>query len=613
MRTLPFAFATLSMLVAGCATIEPPVNEALKSPGDAQAGYTFENWIDQRAGKLPKDIVILTFSGGGSRAAALASGVLGKLKEDGLTDQIVLISSTSGGSVAAAHYAATGDQGIDSLRTDFLALDNTAELTKKFVPGFFTRLDRSRAFSEYLDQKILNIARPVGKERLTFGDLKQRWDKAPFIILNATDASSGNTFEFTQNSFSNLCSDLASYPVAEAIAASAAVPVVMTSIPLKNNWIDPNCREKINPYSEKDFVNAEKAKYINLDAFIKARFVHSLRHSFPDPRPSDLPAPYRRIEYLHLLDGGLSDNLGSRSLTRAFTENVVGKLLKENVERILLIQVNAKSESFHEFDLSEKGPSFGQTIGSVTLNPIDVATSLSSHISKVFWQDLVEHLKQKNREGQWGTFELFPVQVDFDQMPTTSDEERNRQRMLKNIGTNWRLKPGELEALMTEGRSLLANHPCFRAFQNRERCAGSPDLLAAYPMPAPAPTQAPPREISSFIELSAVQLFDTGKAVIMDEARAELQSALMRAGSDGAILRSLDVTLDERDLTRLPAAKRTILAARRQQAVRKFLQDLGVDDSMIQVHNMTEQADTKGGQRRGIPRAKVSIHLSVRD
>ena len=76
--------------------------------------------------------MILTFSGGGTRAAALADGALRAMAEtpgEGraatlpFASQIDLVSSVSGGSVTAAYFALGGIDGLDSLESDFLYSD----------------------------------------------------------------------------------------------------------------------------------------------------------------------------------------------------------------------------------------------------------------------------------------------------------------------------------------------------------------------------------------------------------------------------------------------------------------------------------------------------------
>ena len=56
----------------------------------------------------------------------------------------------------------------------------------------------------------------------------------PFIEINATDLGTGLRFSFTQERFDLLCTDLGSFPVARAVTASSAVPVVFPTVVLKN-------------------------------------------------------------------------------------------------------------------------------------------------------------------------------------------------------------------------------------------------------------------------------------------------------------------------------------------------------------------------------------------
>ena len=103
----------LALLITGCAHY--PVNAPMRSstPGD---GYRFENVASTNSDDL---LLMLAFSGGGTRAAALSYGVLEELRktpvgppgnEHRLLDDVGLISSVSGGSFTAAYYALWGDR-----------------------------------------------------------------------------------------------------------------------------------------------------------------------------------------------------------------------------------------------------------------------------------------------------------------------------------------------------------------------------------------------------------------------------------------------------------------------------------------------------------------------
>jgi predicted acylesterase/phospholipase RssA len=54
----------------------------------------------------------------------------------------------------------------------------------------------------------------------------------PHLLINTTDLQSGRSFIFCNQSFDQLNSDLASYPLAHAVTASASVPVILHQVTL---------------------------------------------------------------------------------------------------------------------------------------------------------------------------------------------------------------------------------------------------------------------------------------------------------------------------------------------------------------------------------------------
>jgi NTE family protein len=107
----------LILVLALSACAHYPRNAPLSS-FDGSAGYRFSNLAP-----LPDNsddlFVILTFSGGGTRAMAMSYGVMEKLKETriswhgserSLLDEVDIITSVSGGSVTATYYGLYGDR-----------------------------------------------------------------------------------------------------------------------------------------------------------------------------------------------------------------------------------------------------------------------------------------------------------------------------------------------------------------------------------------------------------------------------------------------------------------------------------------------------------------------
>src|SRR5262249_25956532 len=187
-----------------------------------------------------KTVVILTFSGGGTRAAALADGALRALAETPvkagdarlpLASQIDLVSSVSGGSVTAAYFALGGTDGLGDLETQFLHSDVMSTLIwRTLLDPAQLAYPRIDILEGYLDEKVFH-----GK---TYADLiaaeQPGRGRRPYVVLNAADMASGSVFSFNQDQFDLICADLARLKVADAVSASAAFPVALSALTLRN-------------------------------------------------------------------------------------------------------------------------------------------------------------------------------------------------------------------------------------------------------------------------------------------------------------------------------------------------------------------------------------------
>jgi NTE family protein len=295
---------TLSMLVglsrlAGCASrpVNPPITQT-----DLRTGYRFET--RQAQSKNSKEnLVILAFSGGGTRAAAFSYGVLEFLKRTEivapngqkfrLLDSIDVITGVSGGSFTALAYGLYGEKLFDDYEQRFLKRNVQGDLISRALsPRYWGDLSsegwgRSELAAQLYDEILFNGA--------TFGDLNR--GNGPMILASATDISTGSRFVFQQGTFDIICSDLNAVTLSRAAAASSAVPVVLSPITIKNyggtcNWSPP-------PWS-KLFLGDNPPR----PAARAIRSIHNLQ-AYGDgiKRP-----------YVHLVDGGVSDNVGMRGV-----------------------------------------------------------------------------------------------------------------------------------------------------------------------------------------------------------------------------------------------------------------------------------------------------------
>ncbi len=220
MATRALASLALVLILAGC-TASFPVNPPLDSY-DPNYGYRVPE--ERVPGKSQQLFLALTFSGGGTRAAALSYGVLEALartevaiegRRRRLLDEVDIVSSVSGGSFTAGYYGLFGDGIFRDYEERFLKKNIDKKLTLKlFSPVNWFRLGsrnfaRSDLAAEYYDKYIF--------EGATFDQIIARG--GPGIVINATDIVLGTQFGFTQTQFDWICSNLSRFPVARGECA----------------------------------------------------------------------------------------------------------------------------------------------------------------------------------------------------------------------------------------------------------------------------------------------------------------------------------------------------------------------------------------------------------
>src|SRR5258708_28716453 len=225
-----------ALLLLACGPFTPSNPPLVQSAPDA--GYRFERL--ESGDNSDELFVIVTFSGGGTRAAALAYGVLEALRDTtirwrgrsvALLDEVDVISSISGGSFPAAYYALRGRQIFDEFPERFLYRPVESDLIKLALsPASWLKLaapayGRSDLAAELYHREVFGGA--------TYADLIAR-NRRPFVILNATDMTTGTQCPFIQDQFDRRCSDLAGVPLARAAASSSAFPGGLTALTYQN-------------------------------------------------------------------------------------------------------------------------------------------------------------------------------------------------------------------------------------------------------------------------------------------------------------------------------------------------------------------------------------------
>lgn len=369
-------------------------------PGyDPQSGYRFD------PGKAPQrnTLVVVTLSGGGVRASALAYGTLLALKDlkgpggASLLDDVDIISSVSGGSVTAGWYALRGHAGLEDPAglKQFLYADNMAAmawrgLNPAALTGYLvTDYQRSDTLTGYFADRLFKDS--------TYAEVDSTYRTTanqPFVILNATDLGHEIVFPFTQGRFDLLCSDLARYRLADAVAASANFPIVFSPIGVRN--YSPDCRAHDATWQAAGPPQWIDSYLRNYDSRNPAG-IDEAGHATPI-RPSNgllqLRAARSASDYVnagnddhvvHLLDGGVVDNLGIQSVFAIEDDPICTPGLFQRlatprppayrrIDHVLFVVVNARSRDPAGIDAEVAPPD----IPSSLLRMID--TSLDSTI-----------------------------------------------------------------------------------------------------------------------------------------------------------------------------------------------------------------------------------------
>ena len=368
----------LIALAAGCAHY--PVNQPLKQ-WSPETGYRGRNLVSSDNDN--ELLLLLTFSGGGTRAAAFSYGVLEAFRdtkvnihgrEERLLDEVDWISGVSGGSFTAAYYGLFRDRIFEDFEAKFLKKNIQGALTRSML---FNPINWVKLFSAYYDRSDL-AADYYNKhvfEGKTFGDLLAQ--KEPMIVINATDMVHGTRISFIQDGFDAICSDLTPFPVARACAASSAVPIVLSPITLRN-------------YAGHCGFHMPEAL---AEAMKPPRDVTSRRFDLANNLQPFLDS--EKKPYIHLVDGGVADNLGIRAaLERVTLMGTPWRTLKyarmENVHKVVFVVVNAETAIDDKWDRWEKIPPFGAMLdsySSIAIERFNMETVALLHESFPRWAD----------------------------------------------------------------------------------------------------------------------------------------------------------------------------------------------------------------------------------
>jgi predicted acylesterase/phospholipase RssA len=357
----------------------------------------------------------LALSGGGSRAAVFAAAVMKELERLRVLPQVDVLSAVSGGALPAAAYALDGYRGLD-FQNGFLeqiGQNFQQEILGPWyvAPATLLRYKLTQAIPaqrviQVLDEKIFRGA--------TFADLNP---SKPALLLNSTDALTGEPFVISDEAFSALHRSLAPVSVAQAVYMSAAYPGVMEPVPLYDGQVKSNQAD----------------------------------------RPVAL-----------IYDGGPSDNLGLRTLMRVLDQAVEARPVAELFPRgCLVISIDATGRMAD--GSTEPLSAAAVLLKSHRRAVLELAGISSSELDRAMFGHF-----PVGRNGMRGTCQFWHVAL---RRLSNSDALGSRVTQLK---TNLGLTPDDQAALATaaeqlvsEGRAEAQRLPALSGFFERSDAGDS--------------------------------------------------------------------------------------------------------------------------------------------
>lgn len=435
-----FGVLAVVAVLSGCSTMRPPLNQPA-SFEPSLAAYRMQG-LSMNRGNSDSLVVVLTFSGGGARAAAFAYGVLQELRNTPthrkdeaptLLDEVDVVAGVSGGSITAAYFAAFGENIFRDFEPAFLESDFQGGLMSRTrSPGNALQLSspwfgRGHLLAEQLDETLFH--------GITYGDLAARRTR-PFLLITATDLTLGTGFEFSQDQFDILCSRLDRVPLAVAVAASSAVPLVLSPITVRN-YAGDCAQSSAGPEGLPAHApTASRRIAANAGAYLDA-----------EKRP-----------FIHLVDGGLSDNLAVRwIIDNVASSGGTADLIERNgfrdVDKLVIINVNAEQGLNTTLNRSDKVPSITEVAeaassASLARRSRETREILASSMAQ--WREKLRGASRSGSRALSSSMDLYVIEVSLQAHP-----DRKLREELQAIPTSFSLPRDEVGKLITAGRTLL--------------------------------------------------------------------------------------------------------------------------------------------------------------
>ncbi len=291
-HTLSRWLAVLALASASCTAINSPP----ASPPEFRPLHTRATLHLGEKELADGRFVGLALSGGGSRAAVFGAAVMKELDRLAVLQQVDVLSAVSGGALPAASYALEGYRDF-SFQNGFVELVGRDFQGAILGPWYTVPQNAIRyALTDRVPaEQIIRVLDDRLFRGATFADLNP---SQPILLLNATDALTGDPLVISDERFAALGQALAPFSIARAVYMSAAYPGVLEPLAI--------------PYG----------------------------HS--EGAPSGLPP-------LLAYDGGAADNLGIRTLMQVVNEALSEQSMADRFPRgCLVVSIDATGRQLNE-------------------------------------------------------------------------------------------------------------------------------------------------------------------------------------------------------------------------------------------------------------------------
>jgi len=447
MRKL-LAFSVIAALLLGaCSSLSVPMNEPLRSA----AGNAEYRLLDvNRRGGAESALVLVAVSGGGKRSAAFGFGVLRGMRDirvrpegraSTLLAEVDQLAGVSGGSFPAAHFGLYGEGSFETFPREFLYPDIEAFIWGTFLLPwnwdwlFNPLVGTNDRMTQIYDRLMFRGA--------TFADLARRG--RPQVSVNATDISFGSPFGFLPQTFDVICSDLASLPIARAVAASNGFPVLFGPVTLRN-YRGPDC---------------PLPSPVPPDAWDRAQ---------NDPRTRALLdtlyhySDGQRVQWIHLMDGGISDNLALRVLLNNMLlldtrmDRFAADLMP--VRRILVISVDGQSAPNPDWPRQRIVSGLGQILSAATgaqIGAYNIETLIAVDATVGDFVDKLRAMRCRQGPVIRG-YRCDDVAGQLLRVSLADYPDPETRARLVAIRTGLTLPPEQVDALVAAGTTMIGEH-----------------------------------------------------------------------------------------------------------------------------------------------------------